>query len=77
MAEVIAEVIAEVMIERTGRRRTVVRVTIGPVTGAAPTAATDHIDACVAVSNAFRAVRHQLLDRGTAVARRSSFALAS
>jgi hypothetical protein len=68
---------AEVMIERIGRRRTAVRVSIGPVTGAAPTAATSHADAYVALSDAFRAVRRQLLDRGTAVARRSSLALAS
>src|SRR5689334_6961928 len=42
---------AEVLIERAGRRRTVVRVSIGPVTGVAPTASTSHVDAYVAVSN--------------------------
>jgi len=68
---------AEVMIERVGRRRTAVRVSIGSVTGAAPTAATSHADAYVAVSNAFREVRRQLLARGTTVARSASLALAS
>lgn len=68
---------AEVLIERAGRRRTVVRVSIGEVTGAAPTTATSHADAYVAVSNAFRDMRRQLLDRGAAVTRSASIALAS
>lgn len=68
---------AEVVIERIGRRRTGVRLRIGPVTGDAPTVATGHADAYVAVSNAFRAVRQRLVDRDTPVVRRSPLALAS
>lgn len=66
-----------VMIERAGRRRTVVSVSIGPVTGAAPDATTSHVDAYVAVSNAFRDVRRQLLDRGRAATRSAQLAAAS
>jgi hypothetical protein len=68
---------AEIVIERIGRRRTAVHVSIGRVTGASPTATASHADAYVAVSSAFREVRLQLLDRGPAVTRSSSLALAS
>jgi ribosome-associated translation inhibitor RaiA len=67
---------AEVAIERLGRRRTAVRVSIGSVDGTAPAAAADHADAYVAVSDAFRAVHRQLLPRRVARGRRPVLALA-
>jgi ribosome-associated translation inhibitor RaiA len=52
----------EVMIDRSGRRRTSVDLTLCASDGPR-TAATSHKDAYVAVSDAFRALRMQLLGR--------------
>jgi ribosome-associated translation inhibitor RaiA len=65
---------AEVAIEPVGRRRTSVQVYIGALDGVAPQATTAHADAYVAVSDAFREVRRQLLSRATAP-RKASLAL--
>jgi hypothetical protein len=51
-----------VSIDRRGRRRTLVGLTLSGSDGT-HTAATSHHDAYVAVSDAFRALRHQLLGR--------------
>lgn len=67
---------AEVTIEPMGRRRTSVRASIGPSSGARPAAESSHIDAFVAVSEAFRALHRQLLARAAAASRRPTLALA-
>lgn len=53
----------DVMIERVGRRCTTVGLTLSGGADWTRKAATSHKDAYVAVSDAFRAVRHQLLRR--------------
>lgn len=57
---------ADVTVEPLGRRRTSVSVYVGALGGVTPQAATSHVDAYVAVSDAFREVRRQLLGRTTA-----------
>ena len=52
----------EVKIERSGRRRTMVGLTLTGSDGSRTTA-TSHEDAYIAVSDAFRALRMQLLCR--------------
>ena len=65
---------AEIVVERLGRRRTAVRLRIGSADGTPRWATTSHVDAYVAVSDAFRDVWRQL--RAAPVARRSPVALA-
>ena len=52
---------ATATVEPTGRNRTTVCLTLVLADGTSRTAATTHTDAYVAVSDAFRVVRHQLL----------------
>ena len=52
-----------VMIERVGRRSTSVGLTLSGGADWTRKASTSHKDAYVAVSDAFRALRHQLLRR--------------
>jgi ribosome-associated translation inhibitor RaiA len=53
----------DVKIERVGRRATSVGLTLSGGAGGSRKAATSHKDAYVAVSDAFRALRQQLLCR--------------
>jgi len=57
---------ADVTVEPLGRRRTSVSVFVGAIGGVTPQATTSHVDAYVAVSDAFREVRRQLIGRATA-----------
>jgi ribosome-associated translation inhibitor RaiA len=52
---------ASATVESTGRNRTTVCLTLVLADGTARTAATTHTDPYVAVSDAFRVVRHQLI----------------
>lgn len=58
----------EVSIDRRARRRTLVGLTLSGGADGTCTAATSHKDAYVAVSDAFRALRQQLLGRRPALA---------
>lgn len=53
---------AAATVEPSGRNRTTVRLALALADGTARTATTTHTDPYVAVSDAFRAVRHQLLE---------------
>jgi ribosome-associated translation inhibitor RaiA len=57
---------ASVAVESDGRRRTRVSLTLSLMDGTSRTAAVTHADAYVAVADAFRVVRQQLLDTNAA-----------
>jgi hypothetical protein len=58
---------ASVVVESGGRGRTRICLTLSLTDGTSRTAAITHADAYVAVADAFRVVRQQLLDAGSAV----------
>lgn len=66
---------ASITIEQVGRSRTKVCLKLDLVDGVASIATTAHEDIYVAVADAFRAVRRELLER-VATTRRTRFAVA-